>query len=177
MQLCKHVAHPLDHQGLLGAFSVLYTDIFFVLSVIETIFEIAWEKKAWVQGLKEGFICFRIWCLSYHFFQNSELLQMNFSVNSMMFILKRDLFSCRMLWQMLLYQHSIGFRWLDTAPGFKESCLSWMSALHCWFCKGYHIGNYRNQESGGTLQCTVFVEIIDLGHSSSFWHLPSYLFD
>jgi len=46
MQLFKLVAHSLDHKGLLGAFSVLYTDVFYVLSVTETTFKIAWEKKA-----------------------------------------------------------------------------------------------------------------------------------
>lgn len=40
----KTVVHPLDHKGLSGTFSVLY--VFCVLSVMETIFKIAWEKKA-----------------------------------------------------------------------------------------------------------------------------------
>lgn len=43
MQPFKLVAQPLNYKGVLGAFR--YTDVFYVLSVIETTFKIAWEKK------------------------------------------------------------------------------------------------------------------------------------
>lgn len=157
MSSFKLAAHPLNHKGLLGAFSVLHTDVFCVLSVIETMFKIAWEKKAWLQGLKKGFIRFRIWCLSYSFF--SELLQIKLSVNSVMFILKRDLFNCRMFWQMLFYQHSIGFWWLDTAPSQSviSSALLILQGISCW----------ELQESWERRHTVV------PRHSSSFWHPPS----
>lgn len=68
----KTVAHPLDCEGLSGTFSVLH--VFCVQSVIETIFKITWEEKAWVQGLKEGFISFRIWYFTYSAFSEFRIV-------------------------------------------------------------------------------------------------------
>lgn len=45
MQPFKLVAQPVIYKGLLGAFNVLYTDVFCILSVIETTFKLLGRKK------------------------------------------------------------------------------------------------------------------------------------